>query len=270
MRIIRWLFFAYLVLLGISHLVRRLPDAETVPDPDLTRVQLSSQVDLAFQEWGDFDNPDLPVVVLLHGSPGSSTDFNDLGPSLGDRIRAIAPDLPGFGNSQKRVPDYSIDAHGAYVLELLDELGIESVHLVGFSMGGGVALEIIDQSPSSVRSLTLLSAIGVQELELLGNYHLNHAIHGFQLGLIGLCREAVPHFGAFDESFLGVEYARNFYDTDQRPPSSDPRKSRDTNTDPSWRARHSGSSGGGQRTPPDRAAKRDGSVRRKPFHGLSR
>jgi pimeloyl-ACP methyl ester carboxylesterase/membrane protein DedA with SNARE-associated domain len=217
-RIVRWLFFAYLVLLGISHLVRRLPGAETVSNPDLTRVQLRSRVGLSFREWGPGSgDPESPVVVLLHGSPGSSTDFNDLGPRLGERFRVIAPDLPGFGDSQKDVPEYSIRAHAAYVLELLDKLGIDSVHTVGFSMGGGVALEMIDQSPSSAGSLTLLSAIGIQELELLGNYHLNHAIHGFQLGLIWICREALPHFGVLDESFLGVEYARNFYDTDQRP-----------------------------------------------------
>ncbi len=218
MRIVRWLFVAYLIVLGVSHLVRRLPDAETVLNPDLARVRLRSGVDVAFREWGrGSGTADSPAVILLHGSPGSSTDFTDLGPGLGNRFRVVAPDFPGFGDSQKSVSNYSIRAHAAYVLELLNELGIESAHLVGFSMGGGVALEMIDQSSSSVRSLALLSAIGVQELELLGNYHLNHAIHGFQLGLLWLCREAVPHFGALDQSFLSVEYARNFYDTDQRP-----------------------------------------------------
>ena len=63
----------------------------------------------------------------------------------------------------------------------------------------------------------MLSSIGAQEYELAGEYHLNHAIHGLQLaGLWGL-RELVPHFGWLDDAMLSVEYARNFYDSDQRP-----------------------------------------------------
>ena len=125
-----------------------------------------------------------PPVVLLHGSPGSSRDFLALGPALAARHRVVAPDLPGFGASSHSVPDYSIRAHALYVLEMLETLGIERVHLLGFSMGGGVALEIYEQAPERVASLTLLSAIGVVELELLGNHRLNHAIHAAQLGAV--------------------------------------------------------------------------------------
>ena len=66
-------------------------------------------------------------------------------------------------------------------------------------------------------SIVLLSAIGVQEHELLGNYHANHFLHGAQLGALWLLREGAPHFGLLDRFPLDVEYARNFYDSDQRP-----------------------------------------------------
>jgi pimeloyl-ACP methyl ester carboxylesterase len=131
--------------------------------------------------------------------------------------RVIVPDLPGFGASEHDVADYSIRAHARYVLELLDALGVERADVVGFSMGGGVALSLADAAPARVRSITLLSSIGAQEYELLGDYAINHAFHGVQLaGLWGL-RELVPHFGALDRTILGIPYARNFYDTDQRP-----------------------------------------------------
>ena len=54
-------------------------------------------------------------------------------------------------------------------------------HLVGFSLGGGVALEMIRADPARAASLRVLSAIRVREHEILGEYHLNHAIHGLQL-----------------------------------------------------------------------------------------
>ena len=65
--------------------------------------------------------------------------------------------------------------------------------------------------------MTLLSGLGVQEQELFGRYWVNHAVHGVQLAAFWLLTEATPHFGLFDRMFMGIEYARNFYDTDQRP-----------------------------------------------------
>jgi pimeloyl-ACP methyl ester carboxylesterase/membrane protein DedA with SNARE-associated domain len=161
-------------------------------------------------------------VLLLHGSPGSHADFRDLAPRLDGRT-LIAPDLPGFGCSRTAgpfaasLPSYSVRAHADYALQLLDELGVARAHLVGFSMGGGVALELAQRAPERAASLVLLSSIGVQELELFGSYEMNHLVHLGQLGALRFARDLLPHFGALDGAFFGVEYARNFTDTDQRP-----------------------------------------------------
>lgn len=158
-----------------------------------------------------------PVILLVHGSPGGADNFYRLGPLLTSYGRVLAPDLPGFGVSTVEVADYSILAHSDYLIQMLDSLGIAAVHAVGFSMGGGVVLHLAENHPDRVQSVTLLSAIGVQEAELLGQYHLNHAVHALQLAGLWLLRTAVPHFGALDSGGLDVAYARNFYDTDQRP-----------------------------------------------------
>jgi len=96
----------------------------------------------------------------------------------------------------------------------MDKLDIEKAHLVGFSLGGGVALHMADWSPERVESISFISSIGVQEYEIFGNYHLNHIVHGAQLGFFWILQELVPHFGIFDGP---IPYARNFYDTDQTP-----------------------------------------------------
>src|SRR5262245_28962328 len=172
---------------------------------------------IAYRRAGPEGKPDAPVVILLHGSPGGAYDFDNVLPELSKDYRVIAPDLPGFGASERRIPDYSFRAHARYVLELMDALEIGEAHLVGFSMGGGVALSMADIAPKRVRSITMLSAIGAQEYELLGDYRMNHAIHGLQLTLLWSLRELTPHFGALDRTLFGVNYARNFYDSDQRP-----------------------------------------------------
>jgi len=80
-----------------------------------------------------------------------------------------------------------------------------------------VAEELAARAPDRVRSLTLLSAVVVQEFELLGDYHLNHALHGGQYALIWAMENLVPHFGAWDGGMMDQGYARSFYEADQRP-----------------------------------------------------
>jgi len=213
----------YLLLLGASHVVRRAGPELPPPSGPSIEVRaveadrlLDRRVRLAYLDVAPQTSGLASTIVLLHGSPGSKADFGALLPRLGQRRRLVAPDLPGFGASTHDVPDYSVRAHAHYVLQMLDTLEIDRAHFVGFSMGGGVALELYDLAPERVDSLTLLSAIGVQELELFGDYRVNRAIHSAQLGAIWLLREGVPHMGRLDDVFFGVPYARNFFDTDQR------------------------------------------------------
>jgi len=218
-----WLLPIFLGLLAASHVVRvRQPATDLRPTnhsvASLRAVDgehlLDDPVRVVFRERGPAD---APVVVLLHGSPGSKDDFATVVPELSRRFRVVVPDLPGFGESTREIPDYSIRAHAHYLDQLMRRLGVDRFHVVGFSMGGGVALELARLVPEQLLSLTLLSAIGVQELELFGNYRLNHMIHGVQLTLFWLAREGLPHFGLLDDAMLGVPYARNFCDSDQRP-----------------------------------------------------
>lgn len=225
-----WLLAAYAVTLAASHIVRARTLATPLDDPrpslelravhDSVPGQGTSDdsrvVRVAYSDEGD-RRVDRPAILLLHGSPGSGRQLRRLAERLAPTHRVIVPDLPGFGRSTRSVPSYSIRAHGAYVRQLLDRLGVTRAHVVGFSMGGGVALSLVGDDPQRVASLTMLSAIGAQEFELLGDYHLNHLVHGAQLVGLRALADGLPHFGALDDAMLSVPYARNFYDSDQRP-----------------------------------------------------
>ena len=213
------LVVAWALLLAASTAWRRAHPVVPPPVPGarLLRVALDGAVaDIAVRDSRPAGGVGVPLL-LVHGSPGSGEEVAALGRLLGSDRRTLVPDLPGFGGSTRQVPDYSVRAHARWMWALLDSLRIAEVHLLGFSMGGGVVEEMLAQHPGRARSLMLLSAIGVQEHELLGDYHLNHAIHGLQLAALRGVRDLVPHFGAWDDAMLGVEYARNFFDTDQRP-----------------------------------------------------
>jgi len=222
-RLFRWIGVTYLVLLGVSHLVRLSQsdfnpriDQQWVALPEMDgQKRLNESVKLSFVDSGG----NLPVLVLLHGSPASSASMMSMHASLAKTgaFRVITPDLPGFGGSSRKLEDYSIASHASYVSALLDSLQIQKAHIVGYSMSGGVAAGMMHFDSSRLSSVVLLSAIGVQELELMGDYHLNHSMHALQYGMIWLLSEATPHFGWLDSAMLGLPYARNFFDSDQRP-----------------------------------------------------
>lgn len=178
---------------------------------------LNTEVEIRFLDTKRGNTDERPTIVLLHGSPMASEIFDPIRPYLLDRYRLIIPDLPGFGRSQRRILDYSISAHARYLQALLKALQVVDCHVVGYSMGGGVALLYSELSPSSVKSLALVSSIGLQEYELLGDYTLNHALHAAQLFGFWALDWLTPHFGWWDRVLLNYRYARNFYDTDQRP-----------------------------------------------------
>lgn len=219
------LLILYLILLAFSHLVRwQAPNARPRSNQRVTTLNavhdgrlLADSIQLAYQDLRPADVAQPPAVLLLHGSPMASETFSASAHLLAQTCRVIVPDLPGFRGSTWKIPDYSVAAHARYLVQLLERLQIEHAHIVGYSMSGGVALEMIALDSARVQSLTLLSAIGVQELELFGNHHLNHLVHGGQLVGLWLLQEFFPHFGYMDDAYLNASYARNFYDTDQRP-----------------------------------------------------
>ena len=217
---LRWLLFAYAVLLVASHVWRALHPV--VPEPSASqRLATLGETALSYSDISraaPATQSPIPVV-LLHGSPMASACFRDLAPLLSDDFRLVIPDLPGFGNSRAVLPgpDLSSKAHAESVAALLDFLEIPTAHIVGYSMGGAVAIELQRLAPQKIESITLLSSVGVQEQELLGDYTLNHAIHGLQLLALKAVQGLLPHFGLMDRSLIDVAYGQNFFYTDQRP-----------------------------------------------------
>lgn len=105
---------------------------------------------------------DAPVVLLIHGNVSSSAFFEELMIALGDRYRLIAPDLRGFGQSERRpidatrgLRDFADDVHA-----LLTALAPgRQAHVLGWSVGGGVAMQIAIDHPADVASLILQAPI---------------------------------------------------------------------------------------------------------------
>ncbi len=101
-------------------------------------------------------------VVLLHAFPLSNVLFREQFAALPHGVRLIAPDLRGFGLSDRVSPDtphgpgaQSMDEHASDVVALLDELGLDTAVVGGVSMGGYVTFAVLRQAASRVRGLVL-------------------------------------------------------------------------------------------------------------------
>ena len=104
-----------------------------------------------------------PVLVALHGIGAQKDHWPRLARRLAPRLRTVAPDLPGFGDSD-RAPDadYSMTAQAEAVVQVLDALALDAVHLAGSSMGGRIAAEVAAAHPGRLRSLWLLAPAGAE------------------------------------------------------------------------------------------------------------
>lgn len=105
-----------------------------------------------------FEGGEGAPVLLLHGaSLGSSADVwrRNIAPLVAHHLRILAPDLPGFGESDNP-PDPSVAYRRAFVPAFMDALGIERAALVGHSQSGRVALDLAIGNPERFTRLVVL------------------------------------------------------------------------------------------------------------------
>ncbi len=115
--------------------------------------------ELSYLHWGMKGE----AVLCVHGLTRNGRDFDDLATALAEKYQVICPDMPGRGLSEwlKNPLDYNVSTYIADILHLLDSLGIKTVHWVGTSMGGIIALTMAAMRPGLIKSV-VLNDIGCQ------------------------------------------------------------------------------------------------------------
>ena len=108
----------------------------------------SGDLEVAVHEWGSG-----PVLLILHGLGDDHRALRRLVPELSSRHRVVAPDLRGHGGTSLGHAEGSLGQLATDVVVLLDTLGLAQVDLVGFSLGGTIALQVAIQTPERVRRL---------------------------------------------------------------------------------------------------------------------
>lgn len=154
-------------------------------------------------------------VVLIHGSGPGVTAYSNwrlVLPALGEDFHVLAPDMVGFGYSDR--PEnvhYNVQTWADQTVGFMDALGIQKAHLVGNSFGGAIALRIATQHPERVDALVLMGSMGVdfEITEGLDN------VWGYE-GTIESMRKVLDYF-AYSRDLVNEELAQVRYKASVEP-----------------------------------------------------
>jgi pimeloyl-ACP methyl ester carboxylesterase len=133
--------------------------------PDASRPEVGAVADAGGIKTNYLEAGEGEHVVLIHGSgPGvtSYANWRLVIPSLAEDFHVVAPDMVGFGYSDRPAGvEYGLQTWADQTLGLMDSLEIERANLVGNSFGGAIALRIAARNPDRVGKLVLMGSMGV-------------------------------------------------------------------------------------------------------------
>ncbi len=137
----------------------RLPPMPLVTRESKEYDLLSVSVEGAEVAYAQQGRVALPPLVLIHGWAASHKFWKYSLTAFSPRWRVIAPDLPGFGLSEKPSRDYSVEGLAAWLGKFLDALKLDRVTLVGHSMGGTIALIYTLDHPERIEKLAVSNPV---------------------------------------------------------------------------------------------------------------
>jgi 2-hydroxymuconate-semialdehyde hydrolase len=129
-------------------------------NPEIGKSILANGIQTNYHEHGQGE-----PVLLIHGSGPGVTGWANWRltiPVLAEKFRVIAPDIVGFGYTERPVDvQYNMETWLNHILGFMDALGIEKAHVIGNSFGGGLALAMAIRVPHRVGRLVLMGSAGL-------------------------------------------------------------------------------------------------------------
>ena len=169
-------------------------------EADTTRQVDNNGVRIRYRVYGQGQ-----PLVLIHGWGNEGRFWEEFGyvSKLGLQYQVIVPDLRAHGTSDTPADrNFSDEAFASDVRAVMDDLGVASAHIFGFSLGGWVAFELAATSPERVRGLAVLGAHPYAE-DLKGVDSLPSAIVAYWEGVkVPLSAESKRRILAFDPQVL--------------------------------------------------------------------
>ena len=129
------------------------PKGDIIKKIQSKRIKVSN-LDINYISGGNGD-----PLVLIHGGLGGANGWSQNLEDLSKIYSVYAPDLPGFGNSQPISDDFQVSEFVDFIEEFTNTLGLKRFHLIGHSLGGGIALHFALKYPHKIDRLVLVSSM---------------------------------------------------------------------------------------------------------------
>lgn len=173
MKIIKILFAVVVVLLlsiiGIflcrkNHTISREKVVELLQTPE-SKFYDCNGINVHYTQMGDTGQ----TILMVHGLSGSTDNFKLFANKLKDYYKVYSIDLPAFGLTEvpniDGLKEYDIDLiayHQSFILDFLEQVGVDSCHIIGNSLGGLISWEAVVANQNKFISLTLLNSAGYE------------------------------------------------------------------------------------------------------------
>jgi pimeloyl-ACP methyl ester carboxylesterase len=155
------------LIVALSHALLALGQVNgkepTMAHPIFYRTIKIDEISIFYRETGP---KDAPTILLLHGLPTSSRQFEPLFARLSDRFHLVAPDYPGFGHSDWPDPkkfSYTFDHIAEVMTHFTEAIGLSRYTLYMHDYGGPVGFRMALAHPERVEALIVQDAAGHNE-----------------------------------------------------------------------------------------------------------
>jgi len=166
-----------------------------------------SKYNVRYAESGDSADH----LLLIHGLGGSAESWINNIDVFGRNFHVFAPDLIGFGHSDKPKIQYTMKTFTNFLNAFLDAAGLKKTNVVGSSMGGQIAAEFAIAHPNKVEKLVLTSPAGIPPREFKGTKELKQYVKVLDAKSLEDVRKAVIPADA-SKATVSDEHVRSLYD----------------------------------------------------------
>ncbi|MCL2483177.1 MAG: alpha/beta fold hydrolase [Propionibacteriaceae bacterium] len=184
---------------------------QAAPDrPEIASSVITGDFKTNYHDVGSGD-----PILLIHGSgPGVTawSNWNKVFPLLGDSFRLLVPDMAGFGYTE-RIPGVvnTMNSWVQQVVDFLDAMTVDKVHLIGNSFGGAVALAMTVLHPERIDKLVLMGTAGIS---FPITYGLDR-VWGYEPSLENM--EELLHIFTYDHAFATPDLIRSRFEGSIQP-----------------------------------------------------
>lgn len=179
-------------------------------NPEIGQTVVAAGIRTNYLEAGEGD-----PVILIHGSGPGVTAYANWRlsiPVLSQKYRVLAPDIAGFGYTERREDQvYNLDFWVRHLVEWMDAVGVSRAKFVGNSFGGALTLALAARHPERVERFVLMGAAGV-DFEMTPGLD---AVWGYEPSVENM-REIVKSF-AYDTGFITDDLIKSRYEASVRP-----------------------------------------------------